>query len=48
VGEAIRTLEEAVAKRQRGEASELTDILIGYRWEEFLGPFTSDPAEITW
>jgi nitrate reductase beta subunit len=48
VGEAIRTLEGVVAKRQRGEASELIDILIGYRWEEFLGPFTSDPAEITW
>jgi ethylbenzene hydroxylase subunit beta/complex iron-sulfur molybdoenzyme family reductase subunit beta len=48
VGDAIRTLEDAIATRQRGEASELTDILIGYRWEEFLGPFTSDPAEITW
>ena len=48
VGEAIRTLEGEVAKRQRGEASELVDVLIGYRWEELLGPFTSDPAEITW
>ena len=47
-GEAMRTLEGEVAKRQRGEASELVDVLIGYRWEELLGPFTSDPAEIAW
>jgi hypothetical protein len=47
-GEAIRTLEEEMAKRRRGEASELMEVLIGYRWTEFLGPFTRDPAEISW
>ena len=48
VGDAIRTLESEMEKRRRGEASELMDVLIGYRWEEFLGPFTRDPAEISW
>ena len=48
VGDAIRTLENEMAKRRRGEPSELMDVLIGYRWSEFLGPFTRDPAEITW
>jgi ethylbenzene hydroxylase subunit beta/complex iron-sulfur molybdoenzyme family reductase subunit beta len=48
VGAAIQKLETEMAKRQRGEPSELMDVLIGYRWEEFLGPFTRDPAEITW
>jgi hypothetical protein len=48
VGEALRTLEGEMARRKRGEPSELMDILIGYRWEEFLGPFTRDPAEIQW
>jgi ethylbenzene hydroxylase subunit beta/complex iron-sulfur molybdoenzyme family reductase subunit beta len=48
VGAALEKLEDGMARRRRGEASELMDLLIGYRWEEFLGPFTRDPAEITW
>jgi ethylbenzene hydroxylase subunit beta/complex iron-sulfur molybdoenzyme family reductase subunit beta len=48
VGEALRTLEKEMARRKRGEPSELMDILIGYRWQEFLGPFGHDPAEIRW
>ena len=48
VGAAIQKLETEMARRKRGEASKLMDVLIGYRWEEFLGPFTQDPAEITW
>jgi ethylbenzene hydroxylase subunit beta/complex iron-sulfur molybdoenzyme family reductase subunit beta len=48
VGDAIRTLETEMARRKRGEPSELMDILIGYRWQEFLGPFTADPADIDW
>jgi hypothetical protein len=48
VGDTILTLDSEMAKRRRGEASKLMDVLIGYRWEEFLGPFTRDPAEITW
>jgi ethylbenzene hydroxylase subunit beta/complex iron-sulfur molybdoenzyme family reductase subunit beta len=48
VREAILALESGMEKRRRGEASALMDVLIGYRWQEFLGPFTRDPAEITW
>jgi DMSO reductase family type II enzyme iron-sulfur subunit len=48
VGEALGTLENEMARRKRGEPSELMDLLIGYRWEEFLGPFTADPADIDW
>jgi len=48
VGEALGTLEAEMARRKRGEPSALMDLLIGYRWEEFLGPFTADPAEIDW
>jgi len=48
VGEALRTLEAEMARRRRGESSELMDTLIGYRWESLLGPFAADPAEIEW
>jgi steroid C-25 hydroxylase beta subunit len=48
VGPALRTLEEHLAKRRRGEASELMDTLIAYKWTEVLGPFERDPATITW
>ncbi len=47
-GPALRTLEEEMAKRRRGEPSQLVDTLIGYRWTELLGPFDRDPATITW
>jgi ethylbenzene hydroxylase subunit beta/complex iron-sulfur molybdoenzyme family reductase subunit beta len=48
VGGAIEKLETEMARRKRGEPSEIMDTLIGYRWEEFLGPFGADPAEIDW
>jgi len=48
VGGAIEKLEQEMARRRRGEPSEIMDTLIGYRWEEFLGPFRADPAEIDW
>jgi DMSO reductase family type II enzyme iron-sulfur subunit len=48
VGEAIRTLETEMARRKRGEPSEVMDVLIAYRWQELLGPFTRDPVEIQW
>ncbi len=48
VGDALKTLETEMAKRKRGEKSELIDTLIGYNWTELLGPFTKDPAEIVW
>jgi ethylbenzene hydroxylase subunit beta/complex iron-sulfur molybdoenzyme family reductase subunit beta len=47
-GEARRTLEDHLARRRRGESSELLDMLIAYDWKELLGPFTADPAEIVW
>jgi DMSO reductase family type II enzyme iron-sulfur subunit len=48
VGEALRALESGIAARRRGEPSELMDVLIGYQWKDFLGPFDRDPAEIIW
>ncbi len=47
-GPALRTLEEHMAKRRRGEPSELMDTLIAYQWKEVLGPFDRDPATISW
>jgi nitrate reductase beta subunit len=48
VGAALQTLETEMARRQRGETSELLDVLIAYRWNDLLGPFTRDPADISW
>lgn len=48
VAAALRTLEEHMAKRRRGETSELMDTLIAYQWKSVLGPFDRDPAAITW
>ncbi|GIW40831.1 MAG: hypothetical protein KatS3mg076_1408 [Candidatus Binatia bacterium] len=48
VGAALRTLEEEIAKKKRGEPSELMDTLIAYEWKELLGPFARDPATIVW
>jgi len=48
VGRALSTLREEMEKKRRGEDSELMDILIMRRWQEALGPFTRNPAEIAW
>ncbi len=48
VGAALRTLETEIERRRRGQPSELVTTLIAYEWKEMLGPFTRDPAEITW
>jgi len=48
VGPALRTLEAEMARRRRGEPSELMDTLIAYNWNELLGPFDRDPATLTW
>jgi ethylbenzene hydroxylase subunit beta/complex iron-sulfur molybdoenzyme family reductase subunit beta len=48
VGTALRTLETEMAKRRRGEPSEVMDTLIAYEWKELLGPFDRDPATIRW
>ena len=45
---AVDTLKAEMEKRRRGEHSEVMDILIMYHWEECLGPFDRDPAEIVW
>jgi DMSO reductase family type II enzyme iron-sulfur subunit len=45
---AARTLAEEIEKRRQGHPSELMDTLIAYDWKEMLGPFTRDPAELTW
>ena len=48
VGPALRTVEGEMAKRRRGERSELMETLIAYQWKELLGPFDRDPATIVW
>ena len=48
VEDALRTLESEISKRRQGHSSELLETLIAYDWKEMLGPFTRDPAELTW
>ena len=48
VGTALRSLEEEMGKRRRGEPSDLMRTLIAYEWTELLGPFDRDPSTITW
>jgi DMSO reductase family type II enzyme iron-sulfur subunit len=48
VGAALQTLEAEMAKRKRGQPSEVIDTLIAYQWTELLGPFDRDPATIQW
>ena len=48
VAPALRTLEAEIARSRQGQRSELIDTLIAYEWKTMLGPFTRDPAEITW
>ncbi len=45
---AVQALENEITKRQQGQSSEMMQTLIAYEWKEMLGPFTRDPAEITW
>ena len=47
VESALETLREEMAKRREDpkQASELMDLLIGRRWEAFLGPFQTGPAD---
>jgi len=45
---ALQTLENEIGKRRRGQPSEVMNTLIAYEWKEMFGPFTRDPAEITW
>jgi len=45
---ALATLKAELAKRQRGDASELLDTLILYRWKDAFGHLDRDPADIVW
>lgn len=45
---ALHTLETEIAKRRQGQPSDVVQTLIAYEWKEMLGPFTRDPAELTW
>lgn len=43
---ALSTLQGEMDKVREGGSSELMKTLIVYKWQELLGPFTADPAEI--
>jgi ethylbenzene hydroxylase subunit beta/complex iron-sulfur molybdoenzyme family reductase subunit beta len=46
--DALVVLKEEMAKRKKGEASELMDILIAYDWKEMFGGFDRNPETIEW
>jgi ethylbenzene hydroxylase subunit beta/complex iron-sulfur molybdoenzyme family reductase subunit beta len=46
VDEALETIAREREKSTRGERSELMDILISRDWNDLLGPFTQNPAEL--
>lgn len=46
VEQALATIQAEREKSARGEPSELMDILISRDWNDLLGPFTENPAEI--
>jgi ethylbenzene hydroxylase subunit beta/complex iron-sulfur molybdoenzyme family reductase subunit beta len=45
---ALSTIKAEMAKKRNGQASEVMDTLILYEWKDALGPFSRDPADITW
>jgi ethylbenzene hydroxylase subunit beta/complex iron-sulfur molybdoenzyme family reductase subunit beta len=48
VHSALGNLKDEMAKKRRGEDSDVMDALILFEWKDALGPFARDPAEITW
>ncbi|MEW6490892.1 MAG: 4Fe-4S dicluster domain-containing protein [Thermodesulfobacteriota bacterium] len=44
---ALATLRSEMAKVREGGSSEMLKTLIAYKWQELLGPFTTDPASLT-
>lgn len=46
VHQALATLKQEMAKVREGGSSELMKTLIAYKWQELLGPFKQDPANI--
>jgi ethylbenzene hydroxylase subunit beta/complex iron-sulfur molybdoenzyme family reductase subunit beta len=47
VHQALSTLTGEMATVRSGGKSEILSTLIAYHWQELLGPFTQDPAELT-
>ena len=45
---ALDVLRTELDKKRRGQASELMDTLILYRWKDALGHLSRDPASISW
>jgi ethylbenzene hydroxylase subunit beta/complex iron-sulfur molybdoenzyme family reductase subunit beta len=43
---ALATLKAEMERVRAGGKSDLLKILIAYRWQELLGPFTADPARL--
>jgi hypothetical protein len=39
-------MQSEMDKVRDGGSSELMKTLIAYKWQELLGPFTADPADI--
>jgi len=46
VDRALTTLKDEMAKKRRGEESELMDILIAVKWGDMFKPFDRDPADL--
>jgi hypothetical protein len=46
VHDALSRLQAEMDKVREGGSSELMKTLIAYKWQELLGPFTEDPANI--
>jgi DMSO reductase family type II enzyme iron-sulfur subunit len=46
VDQALETLKAEMAKKRRGEESELMDLLIAERWGDMFKPFDRDPADL--
>ena len=46
VHQALATLQGEMDKVREGGKSDLMKTLIAYKWQELLGPFTADPADI--
>jgi ethylbenzene hydroxylase subunit beta/complex iron-sulfur molybdoenzyme family reductase subunit beta len=46
VDDAMATLNAEMAKKRRGESSELMDILIARVWRDMFKPFDRDPSDL--
>jgi ethylbenzene hydroxylase subunit beta/complex iron-sulfur molybdoenzyme family reductase subunit beta len=46
VPEVLQKLQSERERTQRGETSELMDLLISRNWQDLFGPFTKHPREV--